>query len=296
MVTIGKSAFSNRNYDNANEAWEDIYWKLNTLDRNDGVYESAPRGLRIKEALDCDIKIMHPNKCLVYNTYRGLSPIYISKEFYWYLSGDNSAEVAGNLSKFWLTIANDDGTVNSNYGYYIFRKGSGKDPNKSVWEETIELFKKDIDTRHAIMQIPIMPARGSKDTPCTSSIHFIVRENKLYCTVLMRSTDIIKGAPIDWFQFCSWQCMMAKALGVELGWFRFISDSIHCYENDFLINKEEFSNSIRESLKVEKSELSEYDRLSGSFVSSMNALSMKSLDDVTEPILKYMLEHKKIWK
>lgn len=284
----------NKCYDGANDAWITIYSALNGFMHVDNeVFESSPRGLKIREIIDCDIKIMNPNNCLVTNSYRGLSPIYLSKEFYWYLSGDNSVERAIKLSKFWGTIANDDGTVNSNYGYYIFRKGSGKDPNKSVWDETIELFRNDIDTRHGIIQIPIMPARGSKDTPCTSSIHFIVRNNKLYCTVLMRSTDIIKGAPIDWFQFCSWQCMMAKELNVELGWFRFISDSIHCYENDFA----DFKDSLSITSEY-RSDYKKYDRMSEDFINDMKLLNngCKEESEIKTEVLRDMLSRRKIWK
>ena len=79
------------------------------------------------------------------------------------------------------------------------------------------MHKRDPDSRQAIIQIPIMRARGTKDTPCTSSIQFFIRDNKLFTTVYMRSTDIVLGFPIDIFQFTMWQCEMAKELGIDVG-------------------------------------------------------------------------------
>lgn len=109
-----KEGWANGFYASANEAWENLYLGLN----KEGD-ESAPRGIKIKETLGCNIYIYNPNDNLVFNTFRGLSPIYLSKEYFWYKSGDRSVEAASKLSKFWETIANPDGTVNSNYGAYI---------------------------------------------------------------------------------------------------------------------------------------------------------------------------------
>ena len=183
-------------YRNANQAWEGLYVGLNC--EGD---ESSPRGMKIRETLGCSIFIQDPMDNLVYNKFRGLSPIYIAKEYKWYKSGSRSVEDAVKLSKFWGTIANEDGTVNSNYGAYIFVP---EEDGKSVWQKTVEMLRKDPDSRQAIIQMPIMKSRGSKDTICTSSIQFLIRNGHLFATVYMRSTDVILGFPIDIFQFCMW--------------------------------------------------------------------------------------------
>lgn len=278
-------------FKNANSAWESLYYGLNM----DGDITS-PRGIKIKETLGCNIYIENPMDNLVYNPFRGLSPIYLAKEKAWYDSGDNSVENACKLSKFWGTIANDDGTVNSNYGYYIF----GLDPYNVVhetgefttmWERTIEILKKDPDSRQAIMQIPINSHRGCKDTPCTSSIQFFIRGKKLFCTVYMRSTDIILGFPIDIFQFTMWQIQMAKELGVGLGWIRFISGNIHCYEKNWLENVKdrEFQFCSLEDYKVS-------DKSSESFFSDLDKLSKGITTGLNDELLSFMVDNKKIWR
>lgn len=271
-------------YGNANEAWEDLYYGLNV----DGDVRS-PRGLKVKETLGCNIYILNPMDNLVYNPFRGVSPIYISKEYEWYKSGSRKVEDASKLSKFWETIANPDGTVNSNYGAYIFVKESD---GKSVWEKTVEILRNDSDTRQAIIQIPIMPGRGSKDTPCTSHIHFQIRDRKLFATTVMRSTDVILGFPLDIFQFTMWQIEMAKELGLELGWHRFISDNLHVYEKNWIENiNDEFAFYYATEYKISN-------KTSDSFKNDIHQLALKGKDikEISDPMLQFMFDHRKIWK
>lgn len=278
-------------YKNANEAWENLYLGLN----KDGD-EYAPRGIKVKETLGCNIYITNPNDNLVYNTFRGLSPIYLAKEYFWYKSGDNSVEKASKLSKFWETIANKDGTVNSNYGHYIFVK---ENDGKTVWEKTVDILKRDPDSRQAIIQIPIMRARGTKDTPCTSSIQFFIRDNKLFTTVYMRSTDIVLGFPIDIFQFTMWQREMAKELGIDVGWMRFISGNIHCYEKNWIENvDDEFY--FTEKSEIESNDTIITDKASSEFCNDLVRLESegKSLDinELNDPLLRIMFTNRKIWR
>ena len=271
-------------YRNANNAWQNLYYGLNT----DGDIRS-PRGLKVKETLGCDIYIMNPMDNLVYNTFRGVSPVYLSREYEWYKSGSRRVEDASKLSKFWETIANEDGTVNSNYGAYIFVKESD---GKSVWDKTVEILKNDPDTRQGIIQIPIMPGRGSKDTPCTSHIHFHIRDGKLMATTVMRSTDAILGFPLDIFQFTMWQIEMAKELGLKLGWHRFISDNLHVYEKNWIENIDD-TFTFCDVVDYEPS-----DKGSESFRNDLHNLAMNGKDtkDIEDSMLRFMFDHRKIWK
>lgn len=271
-------------YANANDAWQNLYYGLN----KDGA-ESSPRGIKVRETLGCNIYILNPRDNLVFNVFRGVSPIYLSKEYEWYKSGSRKVEDAVKLSKFWGTIANPDGTVNSNYGAYIFVKDSS---GKSVWDKTVDLLRADSFTRQAIIQIPIMPARATKDTPCTSHIHFQIRDNKLFATTVMRSTDVILGFPLDIYQFTMWQIEMAAELGIELGWHRFISDNLHVYEKNWIEN---VSDSFVYSYA--NKEYTPSDKSTQSYKDQMHELATLGKDaNPSDEMLKFMLEHKKIWK
>ena len=67
-----------------------------------------------------------------------------------------------------------------------------------------------------------MPYRQYADTPCTSSAHFILRDNKLHLIMYQRSCDAWFGAANDITQFIIWQMMLAKDLNVELGTYRHV--------------------------------------------------------------------------
>lgn len=212
-------------------------------------YQSQPRGRKCNETIGCSIRILEPQNCLVWNRVRRLSPIYLAKECLWYLSG--SRDVKDAPSKVWVDLANKDGEdkglVNSNYGHYIFTQKDNKNPELNVFDATVELLKRDPDSRQAIWQIPIMSHRQDDDTPCTSSIHFLLRDNKLHCTVYMRSCDIWFGFANDVSQFIIWQMMLAKELDVELGWYRHIFGSFHVYEENFIKDGKQYVMDMNET-------------------------------------------------
>lgn len=218
-------------YPNATEAWEGLYKGLNKYGD-----ESSPRGLKVRETLGCDIRIMNPNECVVMSPIRNMSASYLAAEWLWYLSGDRSLESISKHSSFWKKIANPDGTVNSNYGAYMFVNGE--------WDKVKNSIINDHDTRQAVLQIPITRNIGAKDTPCTSSIQFILRDNKLNMTVYMRSNDVWRGFAYDVHCFAMMQLKMLRELNeatdelFELGWYRHVVGSLHVYEPEFIENIE----------------------------------------------------------
>lgn len=214
----------------------------------DDFYLSKPRGRECHEIIGCEIEITEPQNCLMWSNYRKLSPIYLAKEQGWYQNGSRKVEDAP--SKVWEQLKNtkgpDKGLINSNYGAYIFDQIDNQNLYKSVWNRTIEILENDPDSRQAILQIPIMPHRGDKDTPCTSSIQFLLRDNRLNCIVYMRSCDLWFGFPNDATQFILWQMRLANALNVELGFYRHICGSLHVYEENLIQDDMEFNKSIDE--------------------------------------------------
>lgn len=272
-------------YESANEAFENLYIGLN----KDGM-ESSPRGLKIKETLGCNIYILNPMNNLVYNSHRLTSPYYLAQEYYWYLSGDRSIESISKYAGFWNRIANNDGTINSNYGAYIFKPQIQylKD-DVSQWDHIVKLLKEDPSSRQAFIQIPIAPFRDTKDVCCTSSFQFFIRSGKLMMITHMRSNDIIKGFCNDITFFCSLQIMLAAELGIPCGWYRHVVGSMHVYENDFLENidrqfcSEKFEGIYRISTDPKeelKSLLHDYD-----------ILRNRESDGLINPIFKYMVDN-----
>lgn len=295
------------------EAWSVLYDDLgNTQHDIKDFYQSSARGRKCNETIGLSIIITEPQNCLMWSKVRKLSPIYLAKECLWYLSGDRKVENAP--SSVWNNLANkvgpDKGLVNSNYGAYIFGQKDNKYPNLNVFDATVKLLKEDSDSRQAIWQIPIMSHRQDDDTPCTSSIHFILRDNKLYCTVYMRSCDIWFGMPNDITQFILWQMMLAKELDVELGWYRHIFGSLHAYEQNFIRDVDMYVKEMNETYITGKENISYFKFYDGrnyrvilkEILDDFDVLATKSKDEISEGglldniELKYMLDNMNVSK
>jgi len=204
--------------------------------RDDYDYISSPRGMKVKEKLGVRFEITNPRHRIPYVPARKFKIQYMIAETLWYLSGNNETEWIANYAPFWKDISDDGITANSAYGARIFgshpRVSSG---NLNQWEYVINELRNDPDSRRAMIHIrtPDDSIIGSKDVPCTIALQFFIRDNKLHQVVSMRSSDLVLGISYDVPAFTFLQELMANELGVELGTYIHISNSLHVYERHF---------------------------------------------------------------
>ncbi|AGK47630.1 thymidylate synthase family protein [Burkholderia thailandensis MSMB121] len=134
---------------------------------------------------------------------------YLCRELLAYFSGSLKAENGlANASKFWMTLTDKDGNVNSNYGYYVFYEPVEKYGNQYNW--IVSMLKSNQDSRRAIININQNYHKSdTKDFPCTIGMQFFIRENHLFCETISRSTDVITGLPYD------------------MGFFSFVHELVH---------------------------------------------------------------------
>ncbi|HFT3113308.1 TPA: thymidylate synthase, partial [Salmonella enterica subsp. enterica serovar Paratyphi B] len=122
---------------------------------------------------------------------------YLCRELIAYFKGSLKAD-DGLIyaSKFWRTLADDNGYINSNYGYYVFHEPISYSNNQYQW--VIDCITKNRHTRRALININnINHKTDTKDFPCTVGILFYIKDNMLFSEVLSRSTDVITGLPYD---------------------------------------------------------------------------------------------------
>src|SRR5665213_2138593 len=89
--------------------------------------KSAPRGQPVREKLDYTFRVLEPSATPIVTKDPARNEViaaYTAKEVELYNSCTNSAQAFGEASKFWLSLANPDGTVNSAYGHLIWSKKS----------------------------------------------------------------------------------------------------------------------------------------------------------------------------
>lgn len=191
-----------------------------------------PRGLLIKEVENCSYELPAYVRFPNFES-RKLNPKYTKREVLWYLKGDRFDTSICQYAKIWQAIVNSDGSINSNYGQYVFGK-------INLFDRVIETLIDDPDSRRA--SIVILNSEHlfaeTKDVPCTYAINFRIRESKLNMSVHMRSQDAIYGMGNDAPAFSIIHEMMFNALKryfplLQHGNYFHTCDSLHVYEKHF---------------------------------------------------------------
>ena len=199
--------------------------------------KNEARGTTSIELRDVALVISDPRSCLYTNEARSSQIKYISAEFLWYYMGRNDIGFISKYAKFWESIQNPDGTLNSAYGNLIFTE---KADGISQYEWALQSLVSDRNTRQAVMHFnkPSHQYRKNKDFVCTMYANFHIRENLLHMSVFMRSNDVILGTPTDVAFFCSLQLQMLSHLKVfypelELGTYTHVANSYHVYDRHY---------------------------------------------------------------
>lgn len=202
-----------------------------------GIVNKA-RGTTSKELLDVSLEIEDPTQCLYANEARGSQLKYIAAEFLWYYMGRNDVAFISNWAKFWETIQNPDGTVNSAYGNLIFKERNQHEYSQYQW--AIQSLLKDPNTRQAVLHFnkPAHQYFDNKDFVCTMYANLHIRNNKLYMSVFMRSNDAVWGTPTDVAFFCSLQVQIHAHLketypDLQLGTYTHVANSYHIYDRHY---------------------------------------------------------------
>ena len=156
---------------------------------------------------------------------------YIESEKQWYLSESLDVyDIPGKTPQIWKNIADNDGMINSNYGWCQF-----SDANHNQYDKALAAIKADSDTRQATMIFnrPTMHEDAFRncmsDFMCTYAHQLMLRDGKLDYLVFMRSNDVVFGYRNDkaWADYVHQRA--ADELGVELGTMYWNAASLHVY-------------------------------------------------------------------
>jgi thymidylate synthase len=173
------------------------------------------------------IELMNPRARLSRTETRG--KLFSSLgELCWYLAKTNDLDFISYYIPRYCDSADGD-IIYGGYGPRFFNM-EGVDQVSNI----IALLKNKPDSRKAVIQLfsynDIIDEH--KDVPCTCTMQFMIRRNKLQMLTNMRSNDVIKGLPHDIFCFTMLQEIIARALSVKLGNYKHVVGSLHIYDND----------------------------------------------------------------
>lgn len=203
--------------DNYNDLFANSIYQI-----NEKGHWTKPRGFKCKEIIAPQLILTNPRNCTITIKERKLNYAYLIIEKMSYLTGIQNKECIlaynAQMKNYLNTSDNFDGA----YGPRI----------NGQLDWCYNLLKKDPDSRQAVITIRNeSDCHETKDHPCTLSLHFILRDNKLHLITTMRSNDIKWGTCLDIPAFCFIQEVMAYWLNVELGEYIHQPASLHYYDN-----------------------------------------------------------------
>lgn len=255
-----------------------------------------PRNLKIIELRNVTLKLTNPENNIVNTKERKISLKYLLAEWFWYVSGDTSVNFIGKYAPFWRQITNPDGTLNSNYGYYMFKQPLNEhDSSYSQFDYVVNTLTNDKDSRQAVVNVNNVSHKvfGIKDFPCTVFMQFFIRNNALEMTVCMRSTDLVLGYCNDVFQFTLFQYLVYnklknRYLDLKMGNFTLFTSSLHIYEKHFNMAREVMASNRKRSPRKDDINLSTLYSVNGlTYEYFCEKMKSESIDKIIEELLKF---------
>ncbi|QDG93250.1 thymidylate synthase [Rhizobium sp. NIBRBAC000502774] len=190
-----------------------------------GVGADGTRG-GLHEVLGVTLRIRNPLARVSRSQDRG-KPFSALGELLWYLHGSDKLEF---IEPYIGRYRNDaeDGVIHGAYGPRLHAMRGDINQIRNV----VDLLEKNPTSKRAVIQLFDASdiTKRFKEIPCTTTMQFFVRKERLHMSVTMRSNDAYLGLPHDVFCFTMLQEMMARRLKCELGEYYHYVGSMHFYD------------------------------------------------------------------
>lgn len=183
----------------------------------------SPRGMVTKEIRNMTLQVDDGLDNIINCRMRNLNYKFMIAEWLWILSASEELNLLTEYNSKMAKFSDDGLILNGAYGPRLM-------PQIPYIIETL----KKLDSRQAVSTIWTPIPAESKDVPCTISLQWLIRDNKLHCTINMRSSDAWLGIPYDFFNFSQVSNCIAGLLEISLGSITMNLCSSHLYESDFI--------------------------------------------------------------
>lgn len=216
----------------ANEAWSEAAGAFVTEGSS---REQASRAGSTQEMLHAAFTIRNPLERWVIARRPAINPAFAIVETVWILAGRDDSALPNHWNPELPKYTGSGERYRGAYGHRL-RRRFGLDQ----LERAYLALSKNPDSRQVVLQIwgsridlpdeegrPINP-----DIPCNVLSMLKVRDGTLEWTQVMRSNDLFRGVPYNFVQFTVLQEVMAGWLGLGVGSYDHLSDSLHVYEED----------------------------------------------------------------
>lgn len=223
--------FSTFDSTSANEAWLQA---ARYFGQNDSLPSQPGRMGDTIEMLHVGISISDPVQRWVISRTPPINPAFALAEVVWILAGRDDSRFLNYFNSRLPKYAGATLTYPGAYGFRL-RHHHGIDQLTRAYEA----LRKNPTTRQVVLQIwdanvdlPDMSGSpASADVPCNITSVLKIRKGKLEWLQIMRSNDLMLGLPYNLVQFTSLQEILAGWLGVKVGSYNHITDSLHVYSS-----------------------------------------------------------------
>lgn len=202
----------------------------------DGESTAQPsRGGETFEILHSAMSISNPTQRWVTSRTPPLNPAFAIAEIVWIITGRNDSAFLNYFNSKLPSYAGQGKTYHGAYGHRL-RSHLQIDQLQRAYE----ILAVKPSSRQVVLQIwdgriDLPGSAGeatSADIPCNVVSILKVRAGKLEWMQIMRSNDIYRGLPYNIVQFTTIHEVMTGWLGLGLGEYNQISNSLHVYEAD----------------------------------------------------------------
>jgi len=216
----------------ADQLWRNA---AEALLRGDDCRNEESRLGPMREYIHCNLHLSDPLQRWMLSRQPAINPAFAIAELVWILQGRNDAA----FPNFWNpALPRFSGYSKIYHGAYGFRLRGNLGLDQI--DRAYRVLAVNPKSRQVVLQIwdgkkdlPHLNGDAcSADIPCNVVAMPKIRDGKLEWLQVMRSNDLFLGTPHNFIQFTSLQEIMAGWLGVGVGSFVLISDSLHIYEHD----------------------------------------------------------------
>lgn len=211
--------------------------------------ECSPRGEATIEVINPTLIVKKPTNRIVTDRGRKMNIGFAIAEFFSTLLGIDDIRLFTRFISSFDRFSSDGEKLDGTYGTRIvsqYRQHPTSPKDEMVGREinqvaqVIEKLVVDKYTRRAVIQIYTAEdlfGLGGTNTPCTLTMQFLIRDEKLMMIVNMRSSDIYLGVPYDVFNFTMLQEHVFAHLkeeypNLQLGEYIHNAGSLHFYKSD----------------------------------------------------------------
>ena len=215
---------------------DELWLKAADWFRPDGMAcRQSGRGGDTLEVLHAALSLDDPRQRWVGVREPAMSPAFAIAEVVWILAGRNDSAFLNYFNQRLPDFAGTGDTYHGAYGFRL-RNAFGVDQLKRA----AAALRGQTHSRQVVLQIwdsqrdlPFPDGKPvNRDIPCNVISMLKVRSGRLEWTQVMRSNDLFLGLPHNIVQFTTLQEVLAGWIGVDVGGYHHLSDSLHLYEHD----------------------------------------------------------------